>query len=105
MIRVNITRYTSKTRSTFPTCQSAFYHHNTGPSKQKTILLRKTEHDQQRSSKTVQHDKRTNTPRMYTLPRSTRYRKQIAALDLLSNTVKLIKTVKFNLTQEEQEID
>ena len=61
--------------------------------------------DQQRYTKTVQHDKRTNTPRMYTLPRSTKYRKQVAALDTLANTAKLIKTVAFNLTQEDQEIE
>ena len=35
--------------------------------------------DQQRYTKTVMYDKRTNTPRMYTLPRSTRYRKQVSA--------------------------
>ena len=59
--------------------------------------------DQQRYTKTVQHDKRTNTPRMYTLPRSTRYRKQVTALELLANTAILIKTVVFGTTQEEEE--
>ena len=59
--------------------------------------------DQQRYTKTVQHDKQTNTPRMYTLPRSTRYRKQVTALELLANTATLIKTVVFGTTQEEEE--
>ena len=40
---------------------------------------------------------------MYTLPRSTRYRKQVAALELLANTATIIKTVVFNITQEEEE--
>ena len=59
--------------------------------------------DQQRYTKTVQHDQRTNTPRMYTLLRSTRYRKQVTALELLANTATLIKTVVFGTTQEEEE--
>ena len=42
---------------------------------------------------------------MYTLPRSTRYRKQVSALELLSNAAKLIKTVVFSLTQQEEELD
>ena len=40
---------------------------------------------------------------MYTLSRSTRYRKQVAALELLANTATIIKTVVFNITQEEEE--
>ena len=45
MIRVTTMICTLKTRYAFPTYQLACYHHNTGPSKQKTILLRKIEHD------------------------------------------------------------
>ena len=46
---------------------------------------------------------------MYTLPRFTRYRKQVTALELLANTVILIKITSFNITQgkeeEEEELD
>ena len=58
--------------------------------------------DQRRYSKTVIHDQVTNTPRLYTLPQSTRYRKKVAAIEILAKTAKLLKTVAFN-TEVEQE--
>ena len=59
--------------------------------------------DQRRYSKTVPHDDITNTPRLYTLPQSTRYRKKVAAIDILANTTTLLKTVAFNTEVEQDE--
>ena len=42
---------------------------------------------------------------MYTLPRTTRYKKQVVALKLLANTASLIKTIVFNTEVEIQEED
>ena len=51
--------------------------------------------NQRKYTKTIHHDPKTNTPRLYTVPRSTAFRRKLAALDLLAKTTIHTKTHAF----------
>ena len=42
--------------------------------------------NQRQYTKTIHHDRKTNTPRLYTVSRSTTFRRKVAALDLVAKT-------------------
>jgi len=51
--------------------------------------------NQRKYTKTIQHDPKTNTPRLYTVPRSTTFRRKLAALDLVAKSTIHTKTHAF----------